>query len=1117
MNDLRETSLEKSEKQGFFSRIVEKFLDGKLSVMLIIISLCLGGTALMVTPKEEEPQIVVPMADVFISAPGASPEEIEQLVATPLERYLWQIDGVEYVYSMSKKDMALVIVRFFVGEDREDSLIKLHNRISMNLDQATPIVKGWVIKPVEIDDVSIINITLFSDNHSDYELRRVGEEILARLSQVKNISRTTIHGGREREVRVNLLPENMKAFNISFMEVQRALHGADASITAGAFSRRDTSYIVSASAFLKDTDEIKALVVGVSDGRPVYLRDIAEVKDTPEEADNYSRILFSDSYAGKRPDIDPEKKYTSVTLAVSKKKGTNAVKVAENVIKAFHTLEKELLPQGIHWEITRNYGATAQEKVGGLLSSLLFAVASVVVLLAFTLGWKEALIVAVAVPISFSLALFVNYLFGYTINRVTLFALILSLGLVVDDPITNVENIQRHIVNGVLDPFRATLRAVDEVLPPVIMSTLAIIACFLPLFFITGMMGPYMAPMAANVPLTVSFSTLCALTIVPWLSHALLKSSSPHAVQQPSEIEHSKPGDYNAAENAPAQIDDQEKKQIKPRDVSSQGMPRKNISDTLLFKIYRAVVEPFLNSGIKRFVLFSGVFVMLIVSCSLAVFRMVPLKLLPFDNKNEFQIVIDMPEGSTLEATDAVVQHFEDYLRNVKEVTSIVSSVGDSSPMDFNGMVRHYYLRRGSHFADIRVNLLPRDERDQQSHAILLRLRKDLEAIAVENGTSISLVEVPPGPPVLSTIVGEIYGTLDLPHDKLTASASHLKKIMAKESFVVDIDDMTESDHERIEFVIDKEKAAMHGIDTRTITTTLHGVLTGLVPAFVHLPRERQPLKIRVTVPRAVKSGITDLKGIPIKAANGKMISLAELVSIHKLQDQKTIYHKNLERVVYVLADTAGRAPAEAVLDMQSRLKEDPMPEGTRVDWAGEGEWKITLRVFRDMGIAFAAALIGIYILLIIQSGSFIMPGLIMMAIPLTLLGIMPGFLLLNKFGTTPSGGFADPVFLTATSMIGMIALGGIVIRNSLVLIEFIQDAMKGGMDFKEAILQSGAIRMRPILLTALTTAIGAFPITLDPVFSGLAWALIFGLFASTLFTLLIIPVTYYSFYKTKA
>ncbi|MBF0199802.1 MAG: efflux RND transporter permease subunit [Desulfamplus sp.] len=781
--------------------------------------------------------------------------------------------------------------------------------------------------------------------------------------------------------------------------------------------------------------------------------------------------------------FDSTLSYPSVTLAVSKKRGTNAVTVARDVIQEFNKIAPTTLPHGVGWEITRNYGETASDKVGSLISSLGFAVASVVVLLALTLGWREALIVAVAVPISFSLALFVNYLFGYTINRVTLFALILSLGLVVDDPITNVENIQRNIQKGILDPFQATLRAVDEVLPPVIMSTLAIIACFIPLFFITGMMGPYMAPMAINVPLTVTFSTISALTIVPWLSHALLRSSAPRGKR--------KSGKTNSPE----------------KQENHQGT---------LFKVYKAVVSPFLESRLKRWLLFIVVILLLLLSCSLALFRMVPLKLLPFDNKNEFQIVINMDEGTTLERTDAVVRAFENYLQEVPGVTSILSFTGQASPMDFNGMVRHYYLRKGSPYADIRVNLLPRSHRDQQSHAIVLGIRKDIEAIADAHGARVSLVEVPPGPPVLSTIVGEIYASPDLPHHMLVASADHLETIMSREPFVVDIDAMTEADHEQIEFAIDREKAALHGIDTKTITSALGAALEGYVPAFMHLPRERQPLKIRVTLPREYKSGIAELQAIPLKSASGRMVSLGELVESRVVLNDPTIYHKNLERVVYVLADTAGRAPAEAVLDMQKALKSHPMPQGTRVEWAGEGEWKITIRVFRDMGIAFAAALVAIYILLIIQSGSFLMPGIIMMAIPLTLMGILPGFLLLNSVAATPVGGFANPIFLTATSMIGMIALGGIVIRNSLVLIEFIQDAVSRGMAFEDAIVQSGAIRMRPILLTALTTAIGAFPITLDPVFSGLAWALIFGLFASTLFTLLVIPVTYFAVYKDR-
>ncbi len=1055
------------------SSIVAKFLESKLSVILIIISLCLGVAALMVTPREEEPQIVVPMADIFVKAPGSTPEEIEKLVSTPLEKLLWQIDGVEYVYSISGTGAAVVTVRFFVGEDRENSLVKLHNQIRMNIDKVASIIEGWVIKPVQIDDVSIVNFTLYSDRYSDYEIRRVGEEVLARLSTLKGLSGTSIYGGRQREVRVGLSMEKMKNAGVSLVQVQQTLDNADSSFNGDGFSRNDRHFKVSLNSFLTSVNEVGSLVVGIKNSRPVYLKDIADIRDTPRRADTYTRLLHSDTSA--------TEKYPAVTLAAAKKKGTNAVDVARNVIREFKLLDKEIIPDGISYEITRNYGKTAQEKVNGLLFSLLFAVASVVILLAFTLGIREAGVVALAVPISFALALFVNYLLGYTINRVTLFALILSLGLVVDDPITNVENIQRHIRERTGDTgmFRATLNAVEEVLPPVMMSTLAIIVCFIPLFFITGMMGPYMAPMAANVPMTVTFSTLCALTIVPWVTYTLLKKSR------------------------------------KPRGSESENS-RRPLEEKRIYKIYSSVVSPFLQSGIKRFLLFTTIVILLLASCSLAFFRLVPLKLLPFDNKNEFQVVIDMPEGTTLERTDSVVQAFENYLRTVPEVTSMVSYTGFASPMDFNGMVRHYYLRKGPNLADIRVNLAEKSKRDEQSHGIVLRIRKDLMKIASEKNARIKLVEVPPGPPVLSTIVGEIYGEDHLPYKDLVKASRHLQSVMEGEPMVVDIDDMAETDHERYSFVIDKEKAALHGINARTATRTLKGVLEGNKAATLHLPNERQPLEIRLTVPRKDKSSIIDLKSIPLRSADGKMISLGELAKVEKIQNRQPIFHKNLERVVYTLAETAGRAPGAAVIDLMGALGENPLPEDTRVEWAGEGEWKITLRVFRDMGIAFAAAMIGIYILLVIQSESFLMPVLIMMAIPLTLLGIMPGFMILNIVAAPPSGGFPNPIFFTATSMIGMIALGGIVIRNSLVLIEFIQGSLDKGMELKDAILRSGAIRMRPIILTALTTGIGAFPITLDPVFSGLAWALIFGLLASTFFTLIVIPVTYFAVYGKK-
>jgi multidrug efflux pump subunit AcrB len=1055
--------------RGLIAAIVNKFLTSQLAVILIILAVCMGTAAILVTPREEEPQIIVPLADVYVQSPGASAEEVEKLVATPLEKLLWQIDGVEYVYSMSRRDIAIITVRFYVGEDRERSLVKLHNKISMNIDRAPPIVRGWVIKPVEIDDVPIVNITLYSDIYDDHQLRRIGEELITRLEEVEDISRTGIIGGRRREIRVELDPARMIGLGVSPLEVHTALRGADASITAGAFSLANKEVTVSSDSFISDSGDVQKLMVSVHEGRPVYVRDTARVIDGPEEAHNYSRIGFPDGTT-----------FPAVTLALAKKKGTNAVVVAKNILQKVEKLKETVIPSGVKVEITRNYGETANQKVDDLLTSLFFAIITVVSLIAFTMGWREAVVVALAVPISFALALFVNYLFGYTINRVTLFALILSLGLVVDDPITNVDNIQRHILMRKRKPLLATLYAVDEVLPPVIMSTLAIIVSFTPMFFITGMMGPYMAPMAANVPLTVTFSTVSALTIVPWLSYHLLKRFG------------ESPGTKGADKGS--------------HDVTPDWIK----------KGYRRVVAPFLTSGKKSTVLLVGVVVLMVLSASLAFFRMVPLKMLPFDNKNEFQIVIDMPEGTTLETTDTVVRAFESYLRRVSEVTNYVSYVGTASPIDFNGLVRHYYLREGSNVADIRINLADKARRKHQSHEVVLRLRKDLEKIAERLNANIKIVEVPPGPPVIATIVAEVYGEPDRSYQELIAASSYIKGVMSGEPFVVDIDDVVETPRNKIDFVLDKEKSALHGVSTDAVIHTMRLALSGTTPATVHLPGERQSLLIRLILPRAKRSSVADLYQISVKTATGHMVPLGELGTFVEVSEDQTIYHKNLERVVYVFGEMAGRAPAEAILDMQSRLKKNPVPPGIRVEWAGEGEWEITLSVFRDLGIAFGAAMIGIYILLIVQTGSFAIPLIIMMAIPLTIIGIMPGFWILNLLTNHPIGGFQNPVFFTATSMIGMIALGGIVVRNSIVLIEFVQGALKQGLPLKEAILQSGAIRFRPIALTAATTALGAWPITLDPIFSGLAWALIFGLFASTMFTLVIVPVVYYLIYKKK-
>lgn len=1068
---------QKTQTNSLIAGIVRPFLAGTPAVIILILALLLGAAAILVTPREEDPQIIVPLADIFVKAPGASPKEVERLVATPLEQLLWQIDGVEYVYSMSHRGMAVVTVRFHVGEDRVESLVKLHDQIRMHIDEVPPIVKGWVIKPVEIDDVPIVTLTLNSERYSAHQLRRVGEEMLWHISRLENISRTEIVGGQEREVRVELLPESMSGYRVSMLAVHEALRGADAAVTAGKINRNNTRYTLTGNAFLHSAEDVRRLVVGVHDGKPVYLRDIAIITDGPAEIESYTRMGYSQQYREDNGLEDQPLTTSAVTLAIAKKQGTNAVDVSRKVLEAAERLEGELVPDGVEITVTRNYGYTAQEKVNNLLASLLFAVVTVVILLAVALGWREALVVAVAVPISFSLALFCNYLFDYTINRVTLFALILSLGLVVDDPITNVDNIQRHIFSRKTDPRKATLFAVGEVLPPVIISTLAIILTFVPLFFITGMMGPYMAPMSVNVPLTVTFSTLAALTVVPWMTYRLLR-------------------------NHPAAG---KKKSSKTED--GQATP------SWIFRTYSAMVSPFLASRAKRWLLLVVIVLLLALSMGLVVFRLVPLKMLPFDNKNEFQVVIDMPEGTPLEATDAVVRDFERYLRNVEEVTSFVSYVGTPSPMDFNAMVRHYYLRHASHQADIRVNLKLKKEREQQSHAIVLRLRDGLTAIAEENGAKIQLVEVPPGPPVLSTIVVELYGDSATSYDELIRSAAIIEDLMRDEPFVVDIDTMTEAEQARYDFTVDREKAALHGVSAEAITTTLKMAVSGATPARIHDEDDRQPLQVRMIMPRRSRSSLTELSQIPMATPSGQMVPLAELVEIQSVESQQTIFHKNLQPVVYVIAEMAGRAPGEAILDMQSRLAGQTLPRGITPEWAGEGEWKITLRVFRDMGIAFAGALVGIYILMTLQTGSFFMPLLIMLAIPLTLIGIMPGFWLLNLISSTEVGGYRDLVFFTATSMIGMIALGGIVIRNSVVLIEFIQDSLAKKMAVKEAILQSGAIRMRPIVLTALTTGLGAWPITLDPIFSGLAWALIFGLFASTLFTLLVVPVTYYAVY----
>jgi multidrug efflux pump subunit AcrB len=1050
-------------RRTIWSGMIDAFLGGRLALLLMIISLAAGAVALMATPREEEPQIVVPLADVLVSYPGGSAEEVEKLVASRLERLLYQIDGVEYVYSMSRPGMAVVTVRFFVGEDREESLIKLYNKIFQNIDRTTPGIAGWVVKPIEIDDVPIVNVALYSDRHDTHELRRVAEEVVDKLQHIPDSAQVTIHGGERRVIRVSLNPERLAAYGLSPMEIAGALKVSNSQGDAGLFEQADRVVRVEAGPFLSDAEEVRDLMVGQHNGHPVYMRDIADIVDGPEEPSTYTRLGFGPADA---QGSATNESFPAVTIAVAKKKGSNAVTVAREVEAVMEELRGTLVPDDISVRVTRNYGETANEKVNGLVKGLGEAILTVIILIALVMNWRVGLIVAIAVPITYGLTLLVNLLLGYTINRVTLFALILTLGLLVDDPIVGVENIYRHLGMRRVGRRAAISGAMNEVIPPIVVATLAVVVAFVPMFFITGMMGPYMRPMAINVPIAMLVSMLVSLTITPWVSDKLL-----------------------------------------PKEVSDHGA--EDPSTTFTFKVYARIMRPLVaseRSARKLLWATGGLFVLSLVTIPTG---LVPLKMLPFDNKNEFQLVVDLPEPATLERTDAVVRDLEAYLRTVPEVTDFTSTVGAGSPMDFNGLVRHYYLRQGPNVADIRVNLAPRKRRAMDSHALTLRIRKDIEAIAADNGANVKIVETPPGPPVLSTVVAEIYGQPHHRYDELIAAAKIVGDRMRIEPGVVDVDDTVETRREKLFFRVDREKAALNGVSTEDVVQTLRIALGGAPGGVLHVPREQNETAILLRLPRELRSDAARLATIPVKGRTGHNVQLGELGRFEEQADDVSIYHKNQERVVFVTAEMAGRGPAYAVLALQKHFDKNPLPAGLRADWSGEGEWKITIDVFRDLGIAFSAALLGIYILLVYETASFVLPLIVMLSIPLTMIGILPGFWLLNLVSSRPVAGFADPIFFTATAMIGMIALAGIVVRNGILLIDFIQHAVARGRPVRDAIIESGAVRFRPILLTAGTAMLGAWPITLDPIFSGLAWSLIFGLFVSTAFTLVVIPVVY--------
>ncbi len=1124
-----------SNQQSFLDQIVAYSISGGLPILIIIVSLALGALALNFTPREEEPQIVVPMIDIAVQAPSMSAKQVERHVTYPLEKLLSQIPGVEHVYSSSMTGQSQVTLRFFVGEDREDAILNTYNKLYSNQSNIPAGVTSWQVNPIEVDDVPILMLALWSDLSaplvSDYQLKRVADEFANYLQTIPDTSEIKVVGGRQRSIRVMLKPESLAARQSTPMDVLYALKVSNLLQQAGHWSLSQESVLLESGDVLRDLSELRQLVINVVDGVPVFLQDVAEILDAPKEADSYTWVDFSDAHPFMKSAPNEQQSaengsYPMVVLSIAKKSGSNAVTVAHDVHAMMAELKSTLLPDNIHIETLRDYGQTANEKVDNLTNSLLFAVFTVVVFIGVFLGWRPAVVVGIAVPISYGVTLALDMAFGYTINRVTLFALILSLGLLVDDPITGVDNIQRFLKKRCAEPAQDAvskiLAAVSEIKIPLIMSTITIILAFIPLAYITGMMGPYMAPMAFNVPISVAVSTLVAFLVTPWLAKKILKTDV---------------GSSTSKDEAGA-------------DESSA-----------LYGFYQKLLTPLFESRQKSKLLLWSVLVLFMATAMLPMMRWVPLKLLPFDNKNEVQVIIDMPESATLEQTASIAKRISQELVHFSEVQAIASFVGEPSPIDFNGMVRHYYQRKAPYQADLRVTLIDKTQREHQSHAVVLRMRAHLQAFAEQQlavpKLKIKVVEVPPGPPVLSTLVAEISGTKLSDYETLQSAAETVKGRLEREAFVDEVDISIDSPQTRVRFIVDKTKAALSGISTQDINQTVLLLTKGISAGIFHHEREAQPLSIMLELPLAERSSIADLERLQVKGRAGvvkassqngldtvpqPLVSLGELGEFQYLESDTVIQHKDLKPVVYVTAELSGRTPAEIIADVWADLKPEgfktaegdaqisawqdrnfiqsflgiqpgdtwSLPADIALNWGGEGEWLITIDVFRDMGLAFMFALVGIFFVLKFQTKSTRLSLIIMSAIPLTVIGIMPGFALLNLVGEREVAGAPDPVLFTATAMIGMIALAGIVVRNSLILVEFITQAREKGADIKEALILAGAVRMRPVLLTAGTTMLGNMVIILDPVFSGLALAIMFGIIASTLFTLVLVPVVYF-------
>ncbi|MEI6212471.1 MAG: efflux RND transporter permease subunit [Desulfuromonadales bacterium] len=1051
---------------GFAGKIARAFINSKLTPLIVGASLLLGLFAVKMTPREEEPQIVVPMVDIYLPMPGSSPLEVQERVVKPFEAKLWEIKGVEYLYSMSRPGMGIITVRFLVGQPMEESLVKLYNKVMSNRALLPPGAGDPLVAPKSIDDVPIMALTLWSERYDHGTLRSLAREVADELKKSENSAEVELKGGSSRQVRVTLDSSRLTGYGLSALQVAGALQRGNASLPSGSFSGGNKETVVETGAFLDNADAVKRLVVGVYGGKPVYLADVAQVKDGVQEPDDYVFMGLGSAAGHKNLAGNPKQDYSAVTISVAKRKGANATWVAEDLIRKVEALKGRIIPSDVQVTVTRNYGETAKEKNNELLFHMFLAAISVTILIALFMGWRAGAVAAIAIPVTLALTMLIFYLIGYTLNRITLFALIFSIGILVDDAIVVVENIHRYFTTTVMKPLDAAIKAVDEIGNPTVLATFAVIASILPMGFVGGLMGPYMRPIPVGASMAMLFSMLIAFIVTPYFAFRFMKGESHHGTAAAPE-------------------------------------------DSRLTAFYRRWMGRLIHEKRLRYTFLAIVVALLLISCSLIYFKAVTVKMLPFDNKNELQVIIDAPDGTPLEQTARITREMGDALRTMPEVTDFQMYVGTSAPFNFNGLVRHYYLRKGSNLADIQVNLLHKEERKDQSHDTAKRIRPLVKAIADKYGARVKVAEIPPGPPVLSTLVAEIYGPDDAGR---AASAARVKEIMQKTAGVVDVDMYREDDQRKVTFTVDREKAALSGIAVEDVARTLQIALNGLNSGLLHLPKEKEPVSINLRLPAGQRSSVADLSSITVPGHKGS-VPLSQLVRTITGNEEKTLYRKNLKNVVYVIGDVAGQieAPVYAILKMQKEIGEIANPDGTKIEvlasrqpWSEEklgmkwdGEWHITYEVFRDLGIAFGAVMVLIYILVVAWFRDFTTPLVIMVPIPLTLIGILPGH---AAFGA----------FFTATSMIGFIALAGIIVRNSIILIDFAEMKRREGMALDEAIIEAGAVRFRPMLLTGAAVVVGSFVIVFDPIFQGLALAMMFGEIASTTLSRVTIPILYY-------